>query len=181
MPKSSLRLVAALLGVALIAGCAMRGQAPGIVDFDFRVRGKIAVRGIEAPFAATFDWRQAGERFEIDIWGALGQGRVRLDGDGRALRITDPRGRITRGMDAETLMQRELGWSVPVDALRHWVRGRRHPGATEAERQTSFEQFGWSVAIAWGEDEPQPARLVVSRDDVRITLVCKEWMFAAAG
>lgn len=85
-------------------------------------------------------------------------------------------------------MQRELGWAVPVQALRYWIQGKRHPGgpgqaeATEhAATLEQLEQFGWTVAIGgWhdGERQSSPSRLVVSRGDVRITIVCKEWSFA---
>ena len=184
MPKPCPPIMYALLG-GLIAGCATNVPAPGIADFDFRVRGKIAVRGVESPFAATFDWRQTGGRFEIYLWGALGQGRVRLGGDEREFAIRDSRGRTTRGLDAERLMQRELGWAAPVQALRYWIQGKPHPGepvrAEASQRPATFEQFGWTVAIAGRHDRERrspPSRLVVSRGDVRIIIVCKEWSFA---
>ncbi len=189
MPKPWTRIAHALLGAIAIAGCGAIGPAPGIADFDFRVRGKIAVRGVESPFAATFDWRQAGRRFEIDLWGAMGQGRVRLGGNERELEITDSRGRTTRGLDAELLMQRELGWAAPAGALPYWMRGKRHPAAPASplgdreDDASGFEQFGWTIAVsAWGKQGGRrlPQRLVVSRGERRLVIVCKEWIFPAA-
>jgi outer membrane lipoprotein LolB len=178
----------ALLSVGVwMAGCTVaRPQVDA--GIDFRLRGKIAVRGPGDAFSASFDWIQMGEAFDIELWGPLGQGRVHLSGDGTRLTVTDPRGATVTGVGAEPLMASKLGWSVPIAALPYWVRGRYDPGnAFAGERWAAdgglagFKQLGWTVEVSgWRESAlgRVPARIVAVQPERRIVIVCKEWLVA---
>lgn len=180
-------LVALLSVGVLIAGCTV---ARPHVDpsVDFRLRGKIAVRGPGDAFSASFDWMQTGEAFDIELWGPLGQGRVHLRGDGTRLTVTDARGATSRGIGAEPFLASTLGWSVPISALPYWVRGRHDPGnAVAGERRAAdgtlagFKQLGWTVEFPrWDESAlgRVPARIVAVQRERRIVIVCKEWSIA---
>ena len=183
----SAALALLLVGV-LVSGCTVARPPEGVADADFRLRGKIAVRGPGDAFSASFDWIQTGEAFDIELWGPLGQGRVHLRGDGRRLTVTDARGATTSGISAEPFMASALGWSVPISALPFWVRGRYDPGSSVAEQRrtadgtlASFEQLGWTVAVSrWGQSAlgPVPLRVVAVQRERRIVIVCKEWLVA---
>ena len=160
------------------------------LDADFRLRGKIGVRGeanTGGAFSASFDWVQAGESYAIELWGPFGQGRTRLRGDGRSVTITDAHGATMAGEAPEVLMHQQLGWSAPVGVVRHWVLGRPDPGlrATGQHHDTEgrlerFEQLGWTVALSrWreGEPDPLPGKIVATSRGQRITIICKEWLF----
>ena len=178
----------------LFLGCATVPETEtSLAAPDFRVRGKIAVRDGNAGFAATFDWRQADERYEIALHGPLGQGHARLVGDKSRVSVTSPDGIVHEGEDAQALFENVLGWSMPVAALRHWVRGRYDPLASAAQERhdengnlTAFHQHGWTVRLgrwqrystgAGGTIRAVPGRIVASREERRITVVCKEWWF----
>lgn len=183
----SAALALLLVGV-LVSGCTVARPAGDAADADFRLRGKIAVRGPGDAFSASFDWIQTGEAFDIELWGPLGQGRVRLRGDGRRLAVRDARGTTTSGISTEPFMASALGWSVPISALPFWVRGRYDPGSPVAERRraadgtlASFQQLGWTVEVSrWGESAlgPVPGRVVAVQRERRIVIVCKEWLVA---
>ena len=180
-------LVALLSVGVFIGGCAV--ARPDVdPSVDFRLRGKIAVRGPGDAFSASFDWMQRGEAFDIELWGPLGQGRVRLRGDGTRLTVTDARGGTVTGVSAEPLIASTLGWSVPVSALPYWVRGRYDPGNAVADVRRAadgtlagFKQLGWAVGVSrWGESAlgRVPARIVAVQRERRIVIVCKEWSIA---
>ena len=181
-------LVALLLVGAVVSACTVARLPESVADADFRLRGKIAVRGPGDSFSASFDWIQTGATFDIELWGPLGQGRVRLRGDGRRLTVTDARGATTSGISAEPFMASALGWSVPISALPFWVRGRYDPGSPVGERRraadgtlASFEQLGWTVEVSrWGESAvgPVPGRVVAVQRERRIVIACKEWLVA---
>ena len=99
----------------------------------FHLEGRLAVRGADDAMSASFVWDHFAEHFEIELWGLLGQGRTRLTGEAGALTIFTPRGDVVADGDAELLMQRELGWSVPLEVLPDWVQGR--PSRSLAERR----------------------------------------------
>lgn len=178
-----MRRLGALLLLLALAGCLLPGRS-NMENLDFRLRGKLAVRVEQTAFSASFDWRQAEGRYEIELWGPLGQGRVRLRGDDSTLSVTDSRGETWHGANATALMEQSLGWSVPTAALRHWVRGGYDP-ATPATKQRyqdghlrTFEQLGWTVRLRrWNETAigPAPGRVVAHREGHRIVVVCRDW------
>ena len=178
--------VALLLVGVLVSGCTVARLPEDASGAEFRLRGKIAVRGPGDAFSASFDWIQAGEAFDIELWGPLGQGRVHLRGDAGRLTVTDARGATTSGISAEPFMASALGWSVPISALPHWVRGRYDPRSTVAEQRRAadgtlarFEQLGWTVEVSrWAESAlgPVPGRVVAVQRERRIVIVCKEWL-----
>ena len=176
-------------------GCAATQQAQ-LQDADFRLRGRIGlkepsagVREGPAPrrraLSTSFDWQQAGERFRIEFWGAFGQGRALLFGDGAAASLRDARGNVTSGVDIDDLMEQTLGWAVPVAALRHWVRGRVDPSLAAAAEQRDgegnlarFEQSGWTIRLSrWRQTAigAAPGRVVAERAGRVVTVICKEW------
>ena len=173
-----------MLAGVLFAGCATIRPEAGL-DADFRLRGKIAVRGGHDAFSASFDWVQKGEAFDIELWGLLGQGRVRLEGDGSTLTITDARGETAGGISTDSFMESALGWSVPLSALPHWVRGRYDPAGAAAPAgratdgsMTRFEQFGWTVEVSdWRPSAlgPLPGKVVAVQQGRRVVVICKEW------
>lgn len=188
LPGGSRGCFVLFLALALVlvglSGCVSRWPQDAL-DSDFNLRGRIGIRDGERSLSASFDWRQAGERFSIRMWGPFGQGRVALRGNGEVVTIADGRGTIVEGEDAGQLMRQALGWSLPVTALQRWITGRVDPAvpATRLHRQddgtlTAFEQHGWLVELsAWGETAigPAPGRVVASRNGRRIVVLCKEW------
>ena len=183
MPRILSILAAGTLCGALLAspGCVTLGPFEATAGDGFHARGRIAVRDGADGFAASFDWRQQGERYRIDLWGPLGQGRLRIAGDADALTATDARGAI---VDGDALGQR-FGWSVPLGAIRHWLRGRCEPALSPCERHhhqgaglAGFEQHGWRVRLSdWrpGPDAPLPGRIVATQGQRRIAVAVREW------
>ena len=179
-----------LYGATALSGCAVAPPLGEGLAADFRLRGKIGVRddtGNGTAFSASFDWVQAGSAYAIELWGPFGQGRTRLDGDDSTLTVTDGRGAVLAGESPQALMREHLGWSAPVNVLQHWIRGRPAPGHRanvldlDADgRAKRFEQLGWTVELSRWRDSvagPVPGRVRATRQDRRITIVCKEWLF----
>lgn len=173
-------------GLLCSAACTpLQLRFDGFANVDFRLRGRIGARVDEESFSASFDWQQAGDRFAIEFWGLMGQGRTLLLGDGRRVRIVDARGQVVEAADdVDALMMRVLGWRAPIAALRDWVRGRIAPGPANRlahdvhGRPTRFEQRGWTVELrgwrsaAVGE---VPAKVIARKGATRITIIGKEW------
>lgn len=178
-----------LFCLALCAGCASF-RPPVETPADFEVRGKAGVVEGAESFSARFVWRQYGSAFTIDLWGPLGQGRVRLDGDERRLAIVDGKGAvISEGPHAE-VMRTHLGWSLPLDVLPSWVLGKPGEGTGAGGRQydddgrlVAFEQLDWSVAYARHNQVQTargsrwlPGRITAVRGDYRVRLFISDWV-----
>ena len=185
------RLLPTAFCCLLIAGCA---GLPGLPEAPetFVLTGKVGVREADQSFSANLLWHQRGEGFEIDLWGPLGQGRVKLVKKDGEISLESDKGVLARG-EPETVMRTHLGWSLPLEVLPAWVQGGPFADipATglrqdEAGRVLAFEQLGWgvvlegyqSVPIDAGPDASErdlPRRVTATREDARVRLVISEW------
>lgn len=176
------------LVMVVLAGCAGRAPTPDQVveDLVFRVEGKISVRGAAGGASASFVWWQRPGSYEVEFWGPLGSQRTRIQGDEGAFAIIDATGKRVAGADPEALMQRELGWSVPVAVLSHWIRGApspalpwQTPAHDSAGRFVAFKQAGWQVEVLTRGDQALPTRIRAQRGHDRIVVACRNWSFGA--
>ncbi len=183
------RLTGAMLIAAplLIAGCA---GLPGMPESPetFVLTGKVGVREARESFSANLLWHQKGEAFDIDLWGPLGQGRVKLVKKGDGIELRSDQGVLAAG-EADAVMREHLGWSLPVDVLPAWVQGTPYAGepaeavVRDADgRLTGFSQLGWAVvleryqAIQDGASARDlPTRITATREGARVRLVVSEW------
>lgn len=158
------------------------------VPETFVLAGKVAVREAGENFSANVLWHQQGEAFDIDLWGPLGQGRVKLVKKDDIIQLRSDRGVLAEG-EPETLMREQLGWSLPIDVLPAWVQGQPLVAEPVTDltrddegRVAGFEQLGWTVALDRyarvqndREQRQLPTRVTATRADARIRLVISEW------
>jgi len=186
-----------LMLVMALSGCASLpspGASPalGVVTGDpaFELNGRLAVRQDAQAISASLRWRHDGLSEEMILTGPLGAGSAELlrDPGGVTLRSG---GREQRAADAETLMRAALGFALPLDGLRYWVRGQTAPGERAVRLQrdalgrlVSFHEAGWQVSIVGYSAEPLaalPRRIDVESDALRVRLVIDQWLQPPAG
>lgn len=195
--RSSTPLLAVLLALSLLAGCATRGpsgetqprsawddQVPHVEALErWTLAGKVGLRTPEESTSANLDWAQYPNFYRMLISGPFGSGRNLLEGRDGRVSLTTGEGRFEANTP-EALMEQQLGWSLPISALDHWVRGLPAPGERHAlERDDDgfpqrLEQAGWDIEYRdWVEvdDLRLPRRLIMIYDDLRATLVVNQW------
>ncbi|MFP6817361.1 MAG: lipoprotein insertase outer membrane protein LolB [Pseudomonadales bacterium] len=174
--------------VANLAACASfapPSEGPG----DFQLRGKMGVLEGSESFSARFRWRQQGPEFTIDLWGPLGQGRVRLRGDAQRIAVLDGAGGVlAEGPHAEVMLA-QLGWTLPLVVLPNWVLGAAGDSAlveqtryNDAGRLIEFEQLDWAVVFAQHREITGsmgarwlPRKITARKGDYQVRLVISEW------
>lgn len=150
-------LLAGAAALAL-AGCA----GPARIGGDgaaFERTGRFAVNVTEAgtpPEAVQggFSWRDSGRALQLDLVTPLGStlARVTVSPSGASLEHAD--GTIERAPDADALLARVVGASLPVSNLRDWLQGRTGTGAVlamerdEQGRPLAFGQAGWQLRLS---------------------------------
>ncbi|TDO12506.1 MULTISPECIES: lipoprotein insertase outer membrane protein LolB [Halomonas] len=193
------RLLALLLALAWLAGCAGQplttkgeqrvagqwaAQAERIAELDTWVLvGKAGLRTPEQATSANLDWSQHPFYYRLLISGPFGSGRSTLEGREGRFSLTTAEGRF-EAATPEALMAQQLGWSLPVSALSDWIRGlpaQDSPYRLEKDAlgfPRLLEQDGWEIAYRdWVRvaDLWLPRRLVMSYDDLKVTLVVTDW------
>lgn len=173
------------------AGCASFSPLPE-GPADFQLRGKLGVVEGSESFSARFVWRQHGPGFTIDLWGPLGQGRVRLTGDERRIAVLDGDGAVLTQGDHAQVMYAHLGWTLPLAVLPDWVLGTPGNGAASAQARyddaghlVAFEQLDWMVAYEQHREVEGaaglrwvPRKITASKGDYRVRMVISEWQIA---
>ena len=181
-PPKLLFLNAIFVALWLLAGCV--SVPPMSSGTDFSIKGKIGVVDGGESRSARFVWRQSGERFEIDLWGPLGQGQTRLRGTPDRLEFIDADGDVRTSGSPEALMLAELGWSLPLSLLLDWLQGRPSPQAPVADAKsdpegslTRFRQLGWQVRFDRAKKAPAdtpPRRITAEMPGYRVRVVVSE-------
>ncbi len=173
---------------ARLAWSRHRASLAAMENWD--LQGRIAVRTAQDSWQARLVWRQRRERFEVDVLSVFGQRLAQLSGGPTGVELRLSRGRRYQARDAAGLLQAQLGWSLPVAGLRHWVLGLPAPGAVAQRtldgegRLLALVQQGWTIGYrryrnTAGRD--LPGQVILTHDDLRLRLVVDRWDIGGRG
>ncbi len=184
----------------LLAGCA---QLPGFGTTAkpnklvltpppqaFELDGRVSVKSGEENFSGGMLWNHGPKQETLLLRTPLGQGVAELQGTAGHVRLKDSKGREYTAEDAETLVRKVVGMTLPLKGLTWWVVGHPRPGApyqAEADengRLAVLRQDNWRIEFGRYEVYPGaqdasvtlPGKLVARRgDDLEIRLVIDRW------
>lgn len=134
--------------------------------------------------SGTLRWSQSAGETRLDFHGALGRGAWTLVADDDSARLQLADGRSFQGYDLNDLVESQLGWHVPVDALSWWVRGLEAPGGTEMRNLgeggelTDLKQSGWVIEFTRYREQGGvlvPGKMVARQNDKTVKLAVRDW------
>lgn len=190
----------ALLGL-LLGACAGVPTDPGQRDLGsapweghraavdrlqrWSLRGRVALHTPEAGWQAGLVWTQMASGYSLRIMAPLGQGTYGLDGGLTEVALRTPDNRIHVARDPEALLQRNLGWSLPVSGLHYWVRGIPDPradidslGTDASGRLTELQQSGWHIRVReYGRYQglDLPKRIFLDTEKFKVRIAIERW------
>ena len=149
----------------------------------WQLQGRIGVSDGRDGGSGTLDWRQQGDAFRFSVHAPVTGKTWVLSGDTTQARLEGLREQALESANATTLLERELGWQVPVTELVDWVRGMRAPGSARVEFRPDglparIEQAGWTVefpAYDTAFSTPLPSRVFASKGAYKVRLAIREW------
>ncbi len=184
----------------LLAGCAVQREKPVPADAHllagqaareaalsahpaWSLRGRLGVSDGKDSGSGSLDWTQDGADFRFSLHAPVTGKTWLLSGSPGHVVLEGVRDHPVAGVDAAALLERELGWRVPVAELVDWVRGLRAPGSARIAFRTDglpaqIEQSGWSVRYLdydQTRDPPLPRRIFASRGSWKVRLAVREW------
>lgn len=151
----------------------------------WRLNGRLLVVNEHETWNTGIHWRQQDEHYHILITAPLGQGSMRLQGDTHQVSLQSHEGEMWLSNNPETLLQEQLGWRVPVAALRHWVLGLPGPGPyqhrlNEAGMLAKLWQGEWEIEFRdYRERDGHwlPGRVFANNHQAKVRLVIGEWQY----
>ena len=199
MPSSAFSSIAraGLLLILALAGCAAPRIKP---DADLLARqstrehalaqqrtwqlsGRLGVSNGHDGGSGSLQWRQDGDAFRFSVHAPVTGKTWVLSGDAHHAVLEGLREQAVEGADAAQLLERELGWHVPVAELIYWARAARAPGDAHIEFRSdglpaTIEQDGWKIEYPDydnAHDPPLPRKIFASRGDYRVRLSVSQW------
>lgn len=182
-----MRRLAAVL-VLVLAGCVsnpvVQPAAPS-AQATFALDGRIAVKYDGRRSSSGFHWQHDKAADDVLLLAPLGLtvAHIRQDASGAML---EEAGTLYQAPDSGMLMQRTLGWHLPLTGLPYWVMARPAPGSAadvaraENGQVASLSQDGWNIqytAYQGAAADSLPTRLTLRREDLEIRLLIDQWQF----
>lgn len=157
-PAKKFRLLTALaLGSTLLSACqTLPKTTPTVVQspdapIAFNISGKIGMTQVAQDGTQSgtvfYSWVQNGERFNIDLAGALGLGATAISFDGTTATLENGRVGTLHADTPEELLWRATGWQAPISQLPHWIVGR----STPSDQNQQYNTSGQLVSATNGE------------------------------
>jgi len=114
-----------LLSLFILASCSTTPQ-PSITPTElfeqWQFNGKFAIKTPLESQSAKIHWVQTNERYDINLYTTFGITVMKIKGDQQFVEITTD-GQPMTGASAEQLIWQMTRWHIPVNQLRHWVKG----------------------------------------------------------
>lgn len=147
---------------------------------SFQLTGKIGVRTPQQSGSAFYAWGQQGQRFSIDLSGALGIGQTTIESNGTRFVLQNANTGRLEADQPEILLEQATGWRAPISLLPTWIMGLPDQASSPAtydtqQRLLTLTEQGWSVRFDYADDQAlRPSKLVmiqtVDGGENRVTL-----------
>ena len=191
---------------AAIAGCSQSGRLEdkqraqelwaarqqALLDLDsWDVHARAALKLESGVYNIGIRWQRQAETSTILLEAPFGQGVFRIESNAVGkYRLRLPDGRVFEDSSAEALLEKMIGWSLPISGLDYWIRGLPRPDSDyshrldEGGRARSIDQDQWSIGyldyFARQENLQLPRRVRLESDKVTLKLIIERWQQRAS-
>jgi len=184
-------LPACLLLMVLFSGCASQPLPPPQSQelqanarlWNWQAQGRLAIKDGEERHSANLDWQQQGFSYQLMIFGHMGQGTARLDGQPFRVTLATSDGQTLEASSPEELIRQGLGWEFPLSNLIYWVRGLPAPGQHLLVDSRNLIQGNWEIEwrrFSQVDGYSLPSLLIARHGDFELRLAINSWQLHPA-
>lgn len=147
------------------------------------LHGRLGVSDARDSGSGALEWTQDGDTFRFSVHAPVTGKTWVLAGDAHHARLEGLRSAAVEGDDAAALLERELGWRVPLAELADWVRGMRAAGPARVTFRgdglpAEIDQAGWTVQYPDYDTRHEPAlprKVFAVSGDRKVRLAISAW------
>lgn len=147
------------------------------------LKGKLALSGPGDSGSGSLTWQQDGADYRFTMQAPVTGKTWTLSGDDKRAVLSGLGSQPIEAEDASRLLERELGWKVPVIELANWVRGLRAPGKAAIVFRpdglpAELRQDGWFIEFKEYDESrepPLPRRIFASDGEYKVRLAIHVW------
>ena len=153
----------------------------------WQIQGRVGFYTEHEAWPGELNWQQNHQQYDVRIIASLGAGSIRIfttEGGVMLENSSDPRPHFSP--DPQALLKQQMGWDLPIDSLRYWVRGipsplEKDPGKWQLDasgRLANLQQAGWS--IEFDRYKPNagivlPGKVLMEHKDLSVKIVIRKW------
>jgi outer membrane lipoprotein LolB len=137
------------------------------------------------PMIMHYEWEQRGPNYyHVELASSLNLAAVSITGTPQRVTLQKGNQPPVSARTPEMLMQRNLGWSLPIPSLWYWARGLPAPGRNQGARYDQYghlvflQQNGWRATFS-GYQTVQgvdlPGVIELQRGNIFARIVVKQW------
>ncbi len=162
-------------------------RASGLKEVrSWNASGAISIQQApKSPVIMHFEWRQMGpDNYHVDLAASLNLAAVTITGAPHRVTLQKGNEAPISAPTPEILMQRNLGWVLPIPSLWYWARGLQAPGPVQGMQYDKYghlvflQQNGWRATfgnyqVMQGVD--LPGIIELQRGNILARIVVKQW------
>ena len=142
--------------------------------------GKIAINdGIDSG-SGRISWKTNINNTQLKFKAPLGQGRWEINETPEKSTLISSKNGLISAPTTDLLIEKELGWTFPWDALKYWIRGYKHN--EELKKHTilpkGFYENEWHITYSQWMDTPMgflPKKLKATKPPYSIKVIIYQW------
>ena len=150
----------------------------------WNAQGSVAVHNNQKGWNASFNWQQQPDNYSLAFFGPLGSYHTQLTGNTNQVTLTTSDGHTYSANSPEMVLQKQLGWTLPVSSLKYWLKGLPAPHAAFGrsfdlnKHLVHLRQSGWDILYLRylsinGVDLPD--RFLLSSPQWQVRIVITQW------
>ncbi len=149
----------------------------------WNINGAFSIQHDKKVEIANYSWQQSRGNYSLQINSSLNIYSLLIKGRAGHVTLKESKQKPLRAASAESLLNKRLGWSIPISNLKYWVRGLSANGASKSKYDkyghlVKLWQQGWAVTfsnyINIGRFD-LPRTLNIQGHNLKIKIVIKNW------
>lgn len=145
--------------------------------------GRVSIQHNNRTDVFAINWQRSPGTYQMILTGPLGFGQVAISGVGNKVVLSKAGKPVKVSSTARDLMQKQLGWFVPLAYLQHWIKSIPGPGQATFQwdayhRLIGLSQRGFQIRYMQYlnvQGIALPQAMYILGKNLRIKLVIKRW------
>jgi outer membrane lipoprotein LolB len=139
----------------------------------------------KAPVIMRYDWRQMGpDNYHVELAASLNLAAVSITGTPHRVILQKGSEPPVSAPTPELLMQRNLGWALPIPSLWYWARGLPAPGPNQGIHYDKYGHLVFLMQNGWRANFSNfqtvngvdlPGVIELQRANIFAKIVVKQW------
>ena len=152
----------------------------------WQITGKMAFNNSKQGANANFIWRQQGNTFNLELFGPFGTERSIVTGTPNKVTLVSHAGEKLSATTPEDLLNKKLGWHIPISGLKYWIRGIPAPNSPIQKKTFTpdgllkiLRQQDWIINYSeykFFNNSILPSKITLNNQNLKVKIAIHSWV-----